>query len=82
MVRETDLKIGAGEFVSIVGPSGCGKTTLLTMIAGFETPTAGSILVGNQIPRISHSRGREEYAVQVTYALILALQSRTCCGWP
>jgi mannopine transport system ATP-binding protein len=47
-VRETALEIGAGEFVSIVGPSGSGKTTLLTMIAGFEAPTAGSILVGDQ----------------------------------
>ncbi|CAN7569531.1 ABC transporter ATP-binding protein [Pararhizobium sp. LjRoot255] len=47
-VRETDLEIGKGEFVSIVGPSGSGKTTLLTMIAGFETPTAGSIMVGGQ----------------------------------
>ena len=47
-VRDTDLEIDAGEFVSIVGPSGSGKTTLLTMIAGFEAPTAGSILVGDQ----------------------------------
>lgn len=47
-LRETALEIEAGEFVSIVGPSGSGKTTLLTMIAGFEAPTAGSIVVGDQ----------------------------------
>ncbi|UJW77739.1 ABC transporter ATP-binding protein [Rhizobium sp. SL42] len=47
-VRDTSLEVQAGEFVSIVGPSGSGKTSLLTMIAGFETPTAGAIVVGDQ----------------------------------
>lgn len=47
-VRETDLEIEPGEFVSIVGPSGSGKTSLLTMIAGFETPTAGVIRIGDK----------------------------------
>ncbi|MBU6499004.1 MAG: ATP-binding cassette domain-containing protein, partial [Rhodospirillales bacterium] len=41
-----DLAIQAGEFVSVVGPSGCGKSTLLRMLAGFETPTAGRIVLG------------------------------------
>jgi NitT/TauT family transport system ATP-binding protein len=40
-----DVTIQPGEFVTVVGPSGCGKTTLLNMIAGFERPTEGSILV-------------------------------------
>lgn len=44
-VRDTSLDIHAGEFVSIVGPSGSGKTSLLTMIAGFEHPCAGTIRV-------------------------------------
>ncbi len=47
-VRDTSLEVRAGEFVSIVGPSGSGKTSLLTMVAGFETPTAGAIIVGDQ----------------------------------
>ncbi len=38
-----DLDIAAGEFVSVLGPSGCGKSTLLRMIAGLDTPTAGTI---------------------------------------
>ncbi|GAA5662159.1 vitamin B12 import ATP-binding protein BtuD [Brucella sp. NBRC 14130] len=46
-VHETTLDIRAGEFVSIIGPSGSGKTTLLTMIAGFEQPTNGRIIVGD-----------------------------------
>ena len=44
-VRGIDLDIHAGEFFSLLGPSGCGKTTTLRMIAGFETPTSGEILL-------------------------------------
>ena len=44
-VRGIDLDIHAGEFFSLLGPSGCGKTTTLRMIAGFEEPTAGQILL-------------------------------------
>jgi putative spermidine/putrescine transport system ATP-binding protein len=44
-VHNFDLKADAGEFVSFLGPSGCGKTTTLRMIAGFERPTAGTIVV-------------------------------------
>ena len=42
-VRDLDLRIAPGEFVSLLGPSGCGKTTTLRMIAGFITPTTGVI---------------------------------------
>ena len=47
-VESFDLKVERGEFVSFLGPSGCGKTTTLRMVAGFETPTAGSILIDDQ----------------------------------
>ncbi len=40
-----DLDIASGEFFSLLGPSGCGKTTTLRMLAGFEQPTAGQILI-------------------------------------
>lgn len=44
-LRDFNLEIGEGEFVSIVGPSGCGKSTLLSMASGLAFPTRGSILV-------------------------------------
>src|SRR4051812_22196937 len=45
-VDRVDLDVYKGEFLSLLGPSGCGKTTSLRMIAGFEQPTEGSILIG------------------------------------
>lgn len=47
-VRGVDLDIRQGEFFSILGPSGCGKTTTLRLIAGFETPSAGEVLIQGQ----------------------------------
>jgi spermidine/putrescine transport system ATP-binding protein len=47
-VNEVSLTIQPGELFSFLGPSGCGKTTLLRMIAGFETPLTGRIMLGNQ----------------------------------
>jgi spermidine/putrescine transport system ATP-binding protein len=44
-VEHVDLTIAEGEFFSLLGPSGCGKTTTLRMIAGFEEPTSGQILL-------------------------------------
>lgn len=42
-VAELDLAIAPGDFVALVGPSGCGKTTLLRLVGGLETPSAGAI---------------------------------------
>jgi iron(III) transport system ATP-binding protein len=47
-VAGVDLELAGGELVSVLGPSGCGKTTLLRLIAGFETPDAGTIVVAGQ----------------------------------
>src|ERR687891_25748 len=47
-VREMDLDIPRGQFFTLLGPSGCGKTTTLRMVAGFEEPTEGTILIAGQ----------------------------------
>ncbi len=54
VIKDLDLKVHHGEFVTLVGPSGCGKTTTLRMIAGLEHITSGQLYIGdvlaNQIP--------------------------------
>ncbi len=48
VVDDVDLGVRQGEFFSMLGPSGCGKTTMLRMIAGFEIPTMGRVLIAGQ----------------------------------
>lgn len=48
-VDDFNLEVKRGEFVTFLGPSGCGKTTTLRMIAGFELPTDGQILLTEKI---------------------------------
>ena len=68
-VSGISLSIGAGEFFSLLGPSGCGKTSTLRMIAGFEEPTGGSILIdGNDVSRVPANQ-RPVNTVFQNYAL-------------
>ena len=48
VVKDFNLSVDKGEFISLLGPSGCGKTTVLRMVAGFETVTAGGITIDGQ----------------------------------
>src|SRR6202166_5351261 len=69
VVREFDLSIERGEFVSFLGPSGCGKTTTLRMVAGFESPTTGAIHIdGKDVTRLRPNQ-RNVGMVFQSYAL-------------
>lgn len=64
-----DLKIEAGEFITLLGPSGCGKTTTLRLIAGFVDPTSGRILLGDDDVTNVAPQNREIGMVFQDYAL-------------
>src|SRR6266566_3236620 len=62
-VDDVTLEIGEGEFFSLLGPSGCGKTTTLRMVAGFELPDAGRIVLkGNDVTEVPANRWRERWS--------------------
>jgi spermidine/putrescine transport system ATP-binding protein len=68
-VDRIDLEIQAGEFFTLLGPSGCGKTTLLRMIAGFEAPDAGRILISGREMQDVPAYKRAVNTVFQSYAL-------------
>lgn len=68
-VSDMDLKIAPGEFLSLLGPSGCGKTTALRMLAGFESPTSGSVLIDGRDVSALEAYRRPVNMVFQSYAL-------------
>lgn len=69
VVKDFNLDIEKGEFVSFLGPSGCGKTTVLRMVAGFEAPTSGAIRIdGREVTGLAANR-RNIGMVFQSYAL-------------
>jgi spermidine/putrescine transport system ATP-binding protein len=68
-VDHVDLEVSPGEFFSLLGPSGCGKTTTLRMVAGFEVPTGGRILLdGRDVSHLQPNK-RNVNTVFQSYAL-------------
>lgn len=57
VVDGINLTIADGEFIAIVGPSGCGKSTLMKMIAGFDQPDQGSIVIDGQVRKGPNANG-------------------------
>ena len=75
-VENTTLNVKKGEFLTFLGSSGCGKTTTLRMIAGFEDPTEGSILIGGKHAEHLPPNKREVNTVFQNYALFTHLTIR------
>jgi spermidine/putrescine transport system ATP-binding protein len=75
-VRELDLGIRRGEFFTLLGPSGCGKTTTLRMIAGFEDPTEGHLLIDGEAVAGLPPDKRSTNTVFQSYALFPHLSVR------
>src|SRR6185295_14782445 len=69
VVRDFDLSVEQGEFVSFLGPSGCGKTTTLRMVAGFEQPDSGRISIGGKEVTRLRPNQRQIGMVFQSYAL-------------
>jgi spermidine/putrescine transport system ATP-binding protein len=68
-VKDLDLEIPAGEFISLLGPSGCGKTTTLRMIGGFELPDEGEVVIGGTAMGDTPPHRRPVNTVFQSYAL-------------
>lgn len=66
---DLNLSIGEGEFLSFLGPSGCGKTTALRMLAGFEVPTEGEVLLDGEVVNDLDAHHRPVNMVFQQYAL-------------
>lgn len=69
-VNDISLDIKPGSFVTLLGPSGCGKTTTLRMIAGFESPDAGEIFLGEEMINALTPNKRDTAMVFQSYALL------------
>ena len=69
-VKDADLEIKPGSFVTLLGPSGCGKTTTLRMIAGFESPDEGKIYLGGEPINALTPNKRDTAMVFQSYALL------------
>ena len=69
-VKDSNIEIKQGSFVTLLGPSGCGKTTTLRMIAGFESPDEGEIYLGNEPINALTPNKRDTAMVFQSYALL------------
>ncbi len=69
VLRGINLTVAAGEFLTLLGPSGCGKTTTLRIIAGLESPTAGSVMLGDHDVTALPPEKRDVNTVFQNYAL-------------
>lgn len=80
-LAQLDLHVADGEFLALLGPSGCGKTTLLRIIAGLETQTAGRVLIGGRDVSALPPRKRGLAMVFQNYAVFPHMTVRDNVGF-
>ncbi len=82
VLHNISLDIAAGEYIVLLGPSGCGKTTLLNILGGFATPTAGRVLIGGRDMEAIPPKDRPTTTVFQDYALFphMSLQDNVAFG--
>jgi multiple sugar transport system ATP-binding protein len=81
-VSDLDLDVDDGEFLVLVGPSGCGKTTILRMLAGLESATEGTIVIGDRVVNEVAPRDRDIAMVFQSYALYPHMTVRENIEYP
>ena len=69
VLSDINIQVGPGEFLTLLGPSGCGKTTTIRLIAGFETPDQGRVLLKGQDVTGHPPHRRDVHTVFQHYAL-------------
>src|SRR5215217_5645608 len=81
-LNSVDLAVAPGEFLVVLGPTGCGKSTLLRLLAGFEEPTAGTVLFDGVPVGEIDPRKRDIAMVFQNYALYPHLTVAQNIGFP
>jgi multiple sugar transport system ATP-binding protein len=81
-LADFDLEVPDGLFLVMLGPSGCGKTTALRILAGLETPTAGTVLLGDRDVTRLQPRDRDVAMVFQSYALYPHMNVEENIGYP
>jgi multiple sugar transport system ATP-binding protein len=81
-LRSLDLAVPEGRFLVLLGPSGCGKTTALRILAGLETPTAGTVRIGDRDVTGLPPRARDVAMVFQSYALYPHMSVGENVGYP
>ena len=80
-LKDIDLEIGAGEYITLLGPSGCGKTTLLSVLGGFITPSQGTVRIdGRDMTRVAPAK-RPTTTMFQDYALFPHMTLRDNVGF-
>ena len=80
-VHDLDIDIKDGEFLVLVGPSGCGKSTALRMVAGLESISSGTLMIGDRVVNDVHPKDRDIAFVFQNYALYPHMTVRDNIGF-